>query len=206
MDAKVFDDAKSMWELRYRQSGDAVVGRVQEDHKAQTARILSHLKRVIPLGSYYARGLDFGSGWGRMLPWLCDICGHVWACDIVPQALDRFAQLTNNNVTPCLLQWPYQIPAVTASFDLVFSSLVLQHITNEDFFRHATLELKRVAKPGATVVVIDNAVDQAYHVRSRTPEVLAAALGLQAGYLAEKITINQRPNDHWLIVGKRAEN
>lgn len=206
MQPLVFDKARDFWQLRYKQSGDAVVGRAKEDHRVQTSRIVGHLKRVIPVGTYYERGLDFGSGWGRMLPYLSELCGHVWAADIVPVALDRLTNQINSNVTPCLLQWPYQIPALTGSFDLLFSCLVLQHITSDEFFNHAACELRRVMKPGSTILLIDNAVDQAHHVKSRTPEVLAQALGLEPSYKAEKITINQRPNDHWLIQGRRCND
>lgn len=202
MQPPVFDKAKEFWELRYRQSGDGVVGRAKEDHRLQTAKLMAHVRTAIPAGTYFEKGLDFGSGWGRMLPFLSEICGHVWAADIVPAALDRLKQI-NTNITPCLIGWPYQIPAVTASFDLLFSCLVLQHITSEEFFHHATCELRRVMKPGSTILLIDNAVDQAYHVKSRAPEVLAAALGMEPGYKAEKITINSRLNDHWLILGRR---
>lgn len=203
MELQTFDKHQQFWQQRYQQSGDAVVGRVKEDHKAQTARIMHALGTVLPASSYFERGLDFGSGWGRMLPWLTSVCGHVWAADIVPSALDRLTGKTNQPVTPMLMRWPYQIPSVTGSFDLLLCCLVLQHITSDEFFNHAACELRRVMKPGSTIVLIDNAVDQAYHVKSRTPEVLAGALGMEPGYKAEKITINQRANDHWLIKGVR---
>lgn len=204
MEPQAFDKHQAFWQMRYQQSGDAVVGRAKEDHRVQTGRIMTKLNAEVPRDSYFARGLDFGSGWGRMLPWMTEVCGHVWAADIVPTALDRLQGKVNSTVTPILLTWPYQIPALTGSFNLLLCCLVLQHLTGDEFFNHTTCELRRVMQPGSAIILIDNAVDQAHHVKSRTPEILAQALCMEPGYKAEKITINQRANDHWFIKGVRA--
>lgn len=200
MEQQQFNTMKQFWSSRFATQGESTVGHVREDHRLQAMRIEQLLRRIFPANAYYARGLDFGSGFGRMVPFLSEFCGHVWACDIVPNVLDQAATKAPN-VTPCLLEWPYRLPMRDGSMDFLLACLVLQHIVDDKFFESATSELRRVLKPGATVVLIDNAQDKAYHVKSRTPDQLGNALGLQPGWRVEKITINTRPNDHWLIHG-----
>jgi ubiquinone/menaquinone biosynthesis C-methylase UbiE len=192
---------KRFWTDRYARRGVGVVGRENEDHRIQTQRIIDALKPYLD-GAYFENGLDFGTGWGRLLPYLINTCGHVWAIDIVPKAIELLVTNQPQYCTPILIQNDYELPMRDGSMDLIFVSLVLQHIVDDALFNKATHELRRVARKEATIVIIDNAVDKAYHVRSRSAADLAQALGLN-NYLSEKITINARPNDHWLIVGKR---
>lgn len=157
---------------------------------------------MIDPSSVFPLGLDFGSGWGRFLPFLSEICGHVYAVDVVPSAIAS-AYEKIPNVTTHVIDNSYELPVKEKTFDLLFCCLVLQHIVDDRLFVAATQELKRVTKPGAKVIIIDNAIDQAHHVKSRPAEQLGSALDLQPGFNVEKITINERPSDHWLIVGTR---
>lgn len=200
MEQKTLQSMKRFWDARYAQRGEGVVGHAHENHHEQTQKIIVELDQVIPKGSFYPLALDFGSGWGRMLPYLSEIAGHVYAVDLVASALTTAAEKIPN-VTTYTIDTSYDLPVKNDTFDLLFSSLVLQHIVDEHLFQAATRELKRVLKPGATVILLDNAIDQAYHVKSRSAEALSSALDLQPGWTAKKVTINKRPEDHWLIKG-----
>lgn len=200
MEQKTLQSMKRFWDARYAQRGEGVVGRANENHHEQTQRIITELNQVMPKGVYFPLALDFGSGWGRMLPYLSELAGHIYAVDLVSSALTAAAEKIPN-VTPYLIDTSYDIPVKDKTFDLLFSCLVLQHIVDEQLFQAATREIRRTLKPGATVILLDNAVDQAYHVKSRSVEQLSLALDLQPGFVAKKITINKRPEDHWLIKG-----
>jgi SAM-dependent methyltransferase len=196
-----FGKAKHYWVQAAVKRGMNYVSRVKQDPTQQQRQIEALLMRALTGDSFYRDGMDFGCGPGRFLPLLAKYCGHLWAVDILESSLQPAAAKAPN-VTPHLLEWPLnlQLP----SLDFLWSSLVLQHLVDEDLFTAITDELRRLLKPGARVLILDNALDRAPHVRSRPAERLAASLGLRAGWKADKVTIDQRPQDHWFIDGHRA--
>jgi len=200
--AKAFQDTEVYWRNRLAKMGDAYVGRVKENHLEQRNRINELLKSR--LSGYYERGLDFGCGWGRFLPLLVQHCGHIWAVDILEKMLPR-AGCAAFNVTPVRYVWPNKLPLGDKSIDLLLVVSVFHYWKDDELFNDCTAELKRVLKPKARVLVLDNAVDNDYHVTARLAEELAAALGLAEGWKADRVTINQRANDHWFIDGLRSE-
>ncbi len=200
MGPQTFESLKQFWTTKYKERGDGVVGRVGESHVEQTKKIMAALEPVVPAGSYFPIGLDLGSGYGRFLPYLSNICGHVYAVDLVDSAVQRASEGIPN-VTAVVVDRSYQLPVSDKTFDLLFCCLVLQHVVDAKLFIMMMHELRRVMKPGAKMIIIDNAIDQAPHVQSRPAEQLANSLQLGVGWSAKKITINTRVDDHWLIQG-----
>jgi ubiquinone/menaquinone biosynthesis C-methylase UbiE len=197
-----FGRMEEFWRGKAAQSGDRYVGRLKEDHTLQQKRIESILRtRLLPT-DYFENALDFGCGWGRFIPFFAQFCGHIWAVDLLKDMVKKAAEQAPC-VTAVQSKYPFKLPGKGARFDLLWGCLVFQHMTDDDIFNVSTKEISRVLKPGARVLVIDNAVDKAYHVKPRGVERLATALGLKPGYHASKVTINQRPDDHWLIDGIR---
>ncbi len=99
--------------------------------------------------------LDFGCGVGRLAAALSDHYGVVTGVDVSPSMLEHAQRIhaTNDrcrfvsNDQPDLSQFPDN------SFDLVYSSIVLQHLTPQLSDRYLT-EFIRVVRPGGAVVVI----------------------------------------------------
>jgi SAM-dependent methyltransferase len=190
------------WTGRSRR-GETYVGHVHQNYRLQQQAIESLLRVRLKPDDYFTNGMDFGCGYGRFIPLLSLFCGHVWAVDLLPDMLER-ASKQASNVTPIRSAWPFRFPARGPSMDFVWACLVFQHIVDEDLFQKTAEELRRVIKPGARVLILDNAMDKAPHVKPRGEGALAAALGLQAGYWSERVTINQRPKDHILLDGIKA--
>jgi SAM-dependent methyltransferase len=191
------------WETRARTRGERYVGHVQQDHRLQQQAIESLLRARLKASDYFSNGLDFGCGYGRFVPTLSQYCGHLWAVDLLPEMLERAASQAPN-VTPVRSEWPLKLPARGPAMDFVWLCLVLQHVVDEDLFQATCVELKRVLKPGARVMVLDNVVDHAPHVKPRGEQALVSALGLMPGYWCERVTINRRPKDHLFIDGVKA--
>jgi ubiquinone/menaquinone biosynthesis C-methylase UbiE len=97
--------------------------------------------------------LDFGCGAGRLSLALADHVDSVVGVDISPPMLDTARRLDTDgrcrfveNDRPDLSVFPDQ------SFDIVFSSLVLQHMPRE-LARGYLGELMRVLRPGGALIV-----------------------------------------------------
>ncbi len=192
-----FNSMKTFWGTRARQRGAGYVGRVGQDHTLQQRKIESLLLRALKPTDQFEHGLDYGCGCGRMLPVLSDFCAHIWAADILESSLEQ-AKAAAPNVTPIQLGYPVKlfIPPI----DFLWCGLVLQHITDDELFEQVLDEIARVLRPGARVLLLDNAVDKASHVKPRGPDSIVSRLKL-TNYSASLVTIDNRPNDHWLIDG-----
>lgn len=190
----LFEQAKSFWAARFNST---------QDLSMQQLRVESVLRRCLKANIYYENGMDFGCGSGRFIPVLSQHCGHVWGVDILPQAIDA-AEKRSEFATGVLAQWPFKMIWRKPRLDLLWVSFVFQHITGDAMLESICAELVRISKPGCRVLVIDNAVDKAWHVKSRTPERLARLLSLNCGFEASRIAVNDQQSDHWLIDGTRA--
>jgi len=197
MSEPYFNRSVSFWRDRATRQGSRFSGQQATDAAAQTLRIESLINKRIGTNDWFEDTLDFGCGQGRFIPLLSKVSGHVWAVDILPE-LNSTVRACSINVSSITLEWPLRLPRAV---DFMLAVFVFQHITDDGYMRIVADEIKRVLKPGARVLVLDNAQDKAAHVRPRTPPGFAALLGLRPGYSAELVTVNKRPNDHWLIDG-----
>lgn len=189
------------WHERAIRFGDGYVGRVNESWQQQQKNIEKHLKAKLG-NEHYMDVLDFGCGWGRLIPFLCNYSGHIWAADIVETAIQRAGEMAPN-VTAVAIPKTGNIELPTSSIDLVVVVSVFHFFKEDCLFNVFTKELSRVVKPGGRVIVIDNAVDKDYHVKPRSDKEIAASLCLREGWSSDKVTINRRQLDHWLIDGQR---
>lgn len=191
------------WQARAGKQGESYVGHRDQNHIAQQKRIEDILKSRLTPDTYFCDMLDYGCGYGRFVPFWNNFAGHVWAVDLIPDMLKKAAS-RSPNVTALRSTFPLKLPIQPNGLDLLWSCLVFQHIVDDSLFYATALELARLLKPGARVLLIDNAIDKAPHVKPRTPQIFARALGLRPDVQALKITINSRPSDHWLIDGYKA--
>ncbi|HXB50561.1 MAG TPA: class I SAM-dependent methyltransferase [Streptosporangiaceae bacterium] len=121
------------------------------------AEIAAALDRLDQLGICQARSaaLDFGCGVGRLTAALNDYFDSVTGVDISSSMLDRARGMLSgrpgcrvvHNASPDLKIFP------DASFDLVYSSLVLQHMPRALACAYLT-EFVRVTRPGGAVVIL----------------------------------------------------
>lgn len=182
------------WRERWTKRGEDYSGTIE-----QTRAIEDILKGLLKPRDYYVDAMDFGAGHGRFCEFMSLYCGHIWAADIVSEMLERYASYAPT-VTPLKVEWPISFPLKDNKLDLLWSFFTFQHLVDPSLFQQTVQELRRVLKPGARVLIIDNAVDMANHVRVRGPDALGKALGLQAGFSRMRITVS-KPQDHWLIDG-----
>lgn len=191
---------RAFWDHRAKQGGD-YVGRIGEPTHVQTLKIESILKAKMPPTEYYPEGVDFGCGPGRFIPFLSNHCGHLWAVDLTLEAL-KDAKRRANNVSTIEATCPLKLPWKDRRIGFLWAGLVFQHIVDDDIFKLSVTELSRVLVPGARVLILDNGIDIANHVKPRGPDILAGVFNFRPGWTATKVTINNRPNDHWLIDGR----
>lgn len=191
-----FDRLTKFWTDRAAKGNGFLAKPVE--HQTQTARIQSLIMTRLKPTDFFRDAIDFGCGYGRFISTLANYCGHIWAIDLAESFLGRIGA-NHPNVTPVKANWPVKLECPQA--DLLWASLVFQHITDPALFATVTMQLSKALKPGARVLIVDNATDRAGHVCPRTPAEFAQALGLKPGFFAEKVTLNSRPFDHWLIDG-----
>jgi ubiquinone/menaquinone biosynthesis C-methylase UbiE len=98
--------------------------------------------------------LDLGCGIGRVARYVAPECATFWAIDVSQRMLDmaaeRLSDLTNVRYAICQDVVFPDVPS--ASVDMAYSLLVLQHLEREDAFLLLE-ELRRVIRPGGTVVL-----------------------------------------------------
>ena len=122
--------------------------------RAEIAVAMRELKELGLAGRHEA-ALDFGCGVGRLTAALSEHYETVTGVDVSPAMLDHARRINAandrcrfvGNDRPDLSQFP------DGSFDLAYSSIVLQHLTPElsdGYLR----ELIRVVRPGGAVVVV----------------------------------------------------
>ena len=194
------EHALNFWAGKLGKQGDGYVGRIGENHEMQQQRIEDLLRTRLDANQYFNCALDYGCGWGRFSEFFSDFCGHIWAADILNELVERAAARAPN-ITPFLVSYPLSFPLRLPKFELLWASLVFQHITDDVMLDATLAEIGRVLKPGARVLILDNARDRAHHVNSREPGRFARALNLKPGWTSELVTINKRPRDHWLLDG-----
>ena len=120
--------------------------------RADIERFMATLSRVAPQGPR-ARVLDFGCGVGRITRALADHFPHVVGVDVSSSMIDQ-ARTLNADCPGCqfVLNRARHLHRFTdASFDVVYSRLVLQHI-QPALARRYISELVRLVVPGGVLM------------------------------------------------------
>lgn len=189
LEATALEHARGFW-LRRSQAKTA--------DPQQTSRISSLLRSAILPTDFYESALDIGCGRGRFVPLLSSFCGHVWAVDIVPELLCDI-EFRAQSATAFCVEREYRLP--DGPHDLLWSSFFFQHLTKQAELQAVCAEIRRVMRPGARVLLLENAKDHAAHVRPWTVKDYVAELGL-ADHRFKLVSVNDRPGDHWWIEGR----
>jgi ubiquinone/menaquinone biosynthesis C-methylase UbiE len=120
--------------------------------------------RIFPYLSPRSTVLDFGCGSGRVARYVAPRCAQLWAVDVSPRMLqltrERLRETANLRFARC---YDVAIPDVpSASVDVVYSFLVLQHLEREDAFL-ALRELRRVLRvDGIAILTFPNLLADIY--------------------------------------------
>lgn len=191
-----FREWLAYWEKR-SQDGEHYVGRKGEDHLAQQQRIETALEMIFKPEQQYQKALDYGCGYGRFIPYLLARAETVYAADILKQRVEQACSISER-VKGVVITEADGVPA--EGYDLVFACLSFQHVVEDERLIVICRNIALSCRSGARVVLIDNAKDQAKHVKARTPLWFVEKLGLTVKR-ACRITIDVRQDDHWLIDG-----
>jgi ubiquinone/menaquinone biosynthesis C-methylase UbiE len=132
------------------------------------------------------RVLDVGCGPGyfvRMLAEAVGPTGSAVGVDAAPEMID-YARRKARRLSNCRFESASaeELPFPDASFDVVVSSLMLHHLPDELRLQAAS-EMKRVLRPGGTVLVADFTIPQrgAWHL-------LAAITGHASGQMIRRVS------------------
>lgn len=135
----------------------------------------SHASFLLPLLDRGLEVLDAGCGPGTITQGIAEhvLPGRVTAFDRDPEQIARASrlaegrELTNVRFTTAEAD---DLPFADASFDLVFSHALFEHLTNP---REALAELRRVLRPGG-VIALCSPDWAAFEMREATPEAAEA--------------------------------
>lgn len=201
--AAFFTRSAEYWRGRFIQRGPLYLTLNPNECRLQLIKVESLLRTRFKPGEYYADGIDLGCGNGRFAPLLSSFVGHIWGLDFIAEPLEAMRK-TDVTVSARKLDYPVKLPHLDKSIDIFTAIFTLQHITNDLLLEETLAEVARVLKPGARVITLDNASDHHAYLKPRNPNKLAEMLGLRKGFHFQRVTINNKPNDHWLIDGIKA--
>ena len=118
----------------------------------------------------YGRALDFGCGLGRLSRALAKRFERCVGVDVSPRMLENARRL-NGDVTNCefvLNAQPDLRQFDDDSFDVVYSSIVLQHLPAQDAVERFIAEFVRVAAPdGLVIFQLPSAISLRYRLQPR---------------------------------------
>lgn len=195
-----FTRSAEYWRGRFVQRGPLYLTLNPNECRLQLLKVESVLRTRFKPGDYYADGIDLGIGNGRFAPLLNSFVGHLWGFDVIDEPMATVPKL-DQLVSTHKLDYPVKLPFSDKSMDFFISFFTLQHITHDELLEEILAEVQRVLKPGARVITLDNAIDHHAYLKPRNPNRLAELLGLRKGFHFQRVTINNKPNDHWLIDG-----
>jgi SAM-dependent methyltransferase len=114
---------------------------------------LMNSARQLGLPHEFCRALDFGCGIGRLTHALSSFFGHVTGVDISQPMISRAAALVGKSNCSFVVNSTEFLPFNTETFDLVLSTIVLQHVPDQQAIRNYLAEFGRVLKPSGMLVV-----------------------------------------------------
>jgi len=190
-----FEAMKRFWDDRYGRMEPGWAHRMLAQVPAVETELRKHLDPAQPFGTL----VDIGCGDGRFLPFLALVAKHVWGVDVSPVALQR-ATGKARNVTLMQADWPYNLPFRGGSVGAATVLFAFQHMVDDTVAGATAAELRRILAPGAKVVVVDNALDKAAHVKPRPADWFVKSLGLKEAAQC-RVAVDGRKDGHWLIAG-----
>lgn len=140
--------AGNFWDGITRTKKVTIASRLQQRHEKNLCRIFD---ATLPLSG--ATVLDAGCGEGRWTGYLSSHAKKVIGIDSSPASIKKAkrnvpgARFFVGDLT--------RLPFKDSSFDVVFLSLVLQHIVDETRFQKAVQELARVTRPGGRIFLLE---------------------------------------------------
>jgi len=124
--------------------------RIAARQDAQAGKLAEHVRTLLrPKGD--ERALDVGTGVGALAFALAPLVREVVAVDVVPEVLAEARKRAPANVE-LLEADAAALPFERAAFDLVGTMRTLHHVPRPEL---VLAEIARVARPGATVLVMD---------------------------------------------------
>lgn len=196
-------DPRTYWEQRPQREGPAYVG--HRDHSTT-----SHNRQTELFGDAIALAflgrepfeslLDFGCGSGRFTTLLASMAGEYKGVDISISGLQLGADVSPlpDNAERIWLGMD-RLPFAPSRFDAAAAITVLQHIPERDWDQHWAPEIRRVLRPGAKLLVIDDPAGTAEHMFPRLPSDVAEALDCEICCGGAAVL----PSNHWAALMSR---
>jgi SAM-dependent methyltransferase len=156
----VTDDSTG-FEIQYLETGEVNINRTKSTAQVGKAEstsfhygwLINILQRLGAPLSVNSTLLDFGCGAGECIDQLRKEGYNALGCDIIfPDKPDfRLNKYLDEGIIRCINKHPYKIPFENATFDIIFSAQVFEHVMDYDV---VLAEIKRVLKPDGISVHI----------------------------------------------------
>lgn len=122
---------------------------------------------LLGLPKSHERAMEFGCGAGRFLPYFKKQFDEVWGVDVSPVMID-LAQKHNPQCRFHLNTTDDLKPFPADHFDLIYSFLVLQHLSDTSLIGNYVKEFVRILKPGGLAAFqIPNRLSMRWRVQPR---------------------------------------
>lgn len=147
----------------------------------------------IPLQNDWA--LDFGCGIGRLTYALADWFRNVVGVDISQSMVQQTVALNRHNNWQFLVNASETLPLRSAQFDLVYTTIVLQHVPEQRSIRRYIAEFMRVLRSGGLLVMqLPNRIPMRRRLQAR-PRLYAwlRAMGISEQLLYQRLRLHPIP-------------
>jgi len=187
------------WRDNARRCGDGYVA-FRLDYEGQRERVLKLVRPVVE-DRHYGVGLDFGCGPGRFVPFLSELCDSLYVADLMPEMAEKAARQADN-ATAVGYSIPPKLELPDDSLDFLWTCFVLQHIVHPKVFKATCVELRRVLKPGAEVLLVESYGHTGGMTIGRPVAEYERALEFETLRALEQVQIDPRGQAHNIILGK----
>jgi len=119
--------------------------------KKEISLLMNEL-RQLDLPRRQQRALDFGCGVGRLTRALARHFNHVTGIDISGPMISRASSLNADERCTFIVSDCPTLPFASETFDLILSSIVLQHVPQQSAIRQYIAEFARTLRPGGMIV------------------------------------------------------